>query len=102
MTNIETEKFFESISYLIAIMKKPQKQQPIEEKSSERKPVEMLTIKECLNEVKGLSDNTLRILLKQNKIPCIRAGEGVRGKILINKIDLYNFFNQSSTYKQEQ
>ena len=47
--------------------------------------VELLTIPECLEVIKGLSEHTLRLFVAQNKIPYIRVGEGKRGKILINK-----------------
>lgn len=55
--------------------------------------VEMLTIKECTETVKGLSEHTVRKLIAQEKLPFIRTGEGKRGKILINKADLLAYFN---------
>ena len=60
------------------------------------KSLEMLTIKECTNLVKGLSEHTVRQLVKQNKIPYVRAGQGKRGKILISKADLLNYLNMSA------
>ena len=54
--------------------------------------VEMLTIKECTEAVKGLSEHTIRKLIAQEKLPYIRTGEGKRGKILINKADLLAYF----------
>ena len=60
------------------------------------KSLEMLTIKECTELVKGLSEHTVRQLAKQNKIPYVRAGQGNRGKILINKTDLLNYLNMSA------
>ena len=73
----------------------------VEEKSSIKSPktdekIEMLTIKECTEIVKGLSEHTVRQLAKQNKIPYVRAGQGNRGKILINKTDLLNYLNMSA------
>lgn len=56
------------------------------------KPVEMLTIKECSEAVKGLSEHTVRMLVAQQKIPYIRTGQGKRGKILISKSALLNYF----------
>ena len=47
--------------------------------------IEMLTIKECVQKIHGLSEHTVRQLVAQNKIPYIRTGQGKRGKILINK-----------------
>lgn len=57
--------------------------------------IELLTIKESTAEVKGLSEHTLRLLIKNEKMPYIRAGLGKNGKILIKKSDLYNFFNET-------
>ena len=58
-------------------------------------PVEMLTIKECTEAVKGLSEHTIRQLVNQDKISYIRTGQGKRGKILINKSTLLNYLNAS-------
>ena len=56
--------------------------------------VEMLTIKECTEAVKGLSEHTVRKLIKQGKLPYMRTGEGRKGKILINKADLIAYFQK--------
>lgn len=56
------------------------------------KPVEMLTIKECTEAVKGLSEYTVRQLVAQGKVKYIRTGQGKRGKILVNKEDLVHLF----------
>ena len=63
--------------------------------SSERsaEPVEMLTIKECTQAVSGLSEHTVRQLVKQGKVKSVRTGEGRNGKILVNKADLIAYFN---------
>lgn len=73
----------------------------VEEKSSMEIPnhdrkVEMLTIKECTELVKGLSEHTVRQLVAQDKIPHIRTGQGKSGKILINKSALLNYLNMSA------
>ena len=59
--------------------------------SSPAKPVEMLTIKECSETVKGLSEHTVRQLVAQDKIPYIRTGQGKRGKILISRSALLEY-----------
>ena len=59
--------------------------------------VEMLTIKECTEAVKGLSEHTVRKLIKQGKLPYMRTGEGKNGKMLINKADLIAYFNEQAT-----
>ena len=55
-------------------------------------PLEMLTLKECTQVIKGISEHTIRLLVSQNKIPYIRTGEGKRGKILISKDALISYF----------
>ncbi|MCT6521451.1 DNA-binding protein [Ruminococcus bicirculans] len=56
------------------------------------KPVEMLTIKECTEVVRGLSEHTVRQLVAQGKVKYIRTGQGKREKILVNKEDLVHLF----------
>ena len=56
----------------------------------------MLTIKECVAEIDGLSEHTVRMLVAQGKLPSIRSGAGKRGKILVNKADLLKFFGSST------
>ncbi len=70
----------------------------VEEKSSMKstkteKKIEMLTIKECTELIKGLSEHTVRQLVKQNKIPYVRAGQSKNGKILIAKSELMSYLN---------
>lgn len=59
--------------------------------------VEVLTIKECTEAVKGLSEHTVRKLIAQGKLPYMRAGDGQRGKMLINKADLLAYVNGQAT-----
>ena len=54
-------------------------------------PLEMLTIKECAALVTGLTEHTVRMLVKQNKVKYIRCGEGARGKILVSKDSLLKY-----------
>ena len=61
--------------------------------------VEVLTIKECTEAVKGLSEHTVRKLIAQGKLPYMRAGDGQRGKMLINKADLLAYFNGQTANK---
>ncbi len=53
--------------------------------------MEMLTIKECAEQVSGLSEHTVRQLVLQNKLPHIRTGQGKRGKILVSKSALLDY-----------
>ncbi len=54
--------------------------------------VELLTVKECAKEISGLSECTVRQLAAQGKLPHIRSGAGKRGKILIPKSALLEYF----------
>lgn len=54
---------------------------------------EMVTIKEASEQIKGLSEHTVRQLVHQGKIPSIRTGAGENGKILIPKNALINYVN---------
>ena len=60
------------------------------------KSVEMLTIKECSEAVKGLSEHTIRQLVAQEKIPYIRTGQGKRGKILISRSALLEYLGDAA------
>ena len=84
----------EIIAQAAALLRQLEDGEPTEkeiEKISE-KPLEMLTIKECTEVVKGISEHTIRQLVAQNKIPFIRTGQGKRGKNLVNKSALLDFF----------
>ncbi len=58
---------------------------------TETQPLEMLTVKECAALVNGLSEHTVRQLIAQGKIAYVRAGSGVRGKILVSKASLLKY-----------
>ena len=88
MTKIEKEKIADQIMNLLIQLTNDN----AEVSKSAEKPVEMLTVKECCDAVKGLSENTVRKLVAQNRVKYVRTGEGRRGKILINKADLISYF----------
>ena len=58
--------------------------------------VEMLTIKECAQQISGLSEHTIRQLVLQNKLPHIRTGQGKHGKILITKSALLEYLKTAA------
>lgn len=58
---------------------------------AKKQPIEMLTIKECTEAVRGLSEHTVRQLIVQDKLPHIRTGQGNRGKILVSKAALLEY-----------
>ena len=55
--------------------------------------VEMLTIKECTAIACGLSEHSIRMLVRKGLVTSIRTGEGKNGKILINKQSLIDYLN---------
>ena len=61
----------------------------------EANPIEMLTIQECSQAFRGLSQNTIRQLVHQGKIKYIRTGEGRNGKILVNKTSLAEYLSDN-------
>ena len=89
MTQQEKQKLLAEFTVLLDNITIEKEVKPTEKFSE--KP-QLLTIKECAAEIDGLSEHTMRILVAQNKIPHIRSGIGKRGKILINKADLYKYF----------
>ncbi len=62
----------------------------------ESKPIEMLTIKECVERYSGLSAYTVRNLIRQGKVKAVRAGAGVNGKYLVNSESLYSYLSGRS------
>ncbi|MCM1166152.1 MAG: helix-turn-helix domain-containing protein [Ruminococcus sp.] len=56
--------------------------------------IEMLTIKECAQQISGLSEHTVRQLVHQNKLPHIRTGQGKRGKSLSRSRHCLSIFNR--------
>ena len=63
------------------------------DKQPTSEPVELLTIKECTEEIRDLNEYTVRQLVARNEIPFIRSGRGKRGKILVPKAALLKYFN---------
>lgn len=93
MTITEKREIAEKIKELLSRLISDDEPQ---ENHSESKTLEMLTIKECAEAVKGISEHTLRQLVAQNKIPFIQTGQGKRGKILISKSALLELLTKSA------
>ena len=87
----------EIIAQIVALLSQLVDDNDNQQKSSAAKntesPVEMLTIKECIKEIPGLRENTIRQLVTQGKLPHIRTGRGKNGKILIAKSALFDYIN---------
>ena len=89
-TNRKNELIAQLVSILSELIEADDSEQVAEVTSN---AVEVLTIKECTEAVKGLSEHTVRKLIAQGKLPYMRAGDGQCGKMLINKADLLAYFN---------
>lgn len=93
-TNRKNELIAQFVSILSEIIETNDSEQVAEVTSN---AVEVLTVKECTEAIKGLSEHTVRKLIAQGKLPYMRAGDGQRGKMLINKSDLLAYFNGQGT-----
>lgn len=91
MTNAKREEIIAAMSCLLEqlVENEPTKAEPI---TAVPEKVEMLTIKECTEAVKGLNEYTVRQLIARKEIPSIRTGQGKRGKILVPKAALLRYF----------
>ena len=94
MTKLRQKEILTQIMMLVTEMAEDTPDAPVTAEP-EPKKVEMLTIKECA-EFTGLSVNTIRQLVTQGKIPHMRAGRGIRGKILIEKSDLLAYIKATA------
>ena len=92
MTKLRQKEILTQIMSLITEMAEDNPDTPVTAEPEPEK-VEMLTIKECAK-FSGLSANTIRQLVKQGKLPHIRAGLGKQGKYLISKYDLIKLLHQ--------
>lgn len=81
------------LELLIQLTEDGENSAPQSAKASTADKVEMLTIKESAALISGLSEHTVRQLVKQGKVKSVRTGEGRNGKILVNKADLIAYFN---------
>lgn len=90
----EWNELIDNIIFLLEKMKNDNKK--TEEDETKNKSVSLLTIKECVGFIPGLSEHSIRLLALQGKIASIRAGEGKNGKILINKSSLIDYFSNQT------
>lgn len=95
-TNRKSELIAQLVNILSELIEANDSEQVAEVTSN---AVEVLTVKECTEAIKGLSEHTVRKLIAQGKLPYMRAGDGQRGKMLINKSDLLAYFNGQTANK---
>ncbi len=94
MTTTEKKRIVDNIlELLIQLTEDGENSAPQTTKAPISDKAEMLTIKESAALISGLSEHTVRQLVKQGKVKSVRTGEGKRGKILVNKADLLMYFN---------
>ena len=91
MTNAKREEIIAAMSSLLEQL--VENEQPKSEPTTTApEKVEMLTIRECTEAVKGLNEYTVRQLIARKEIPSIRTGQGKHGKILVPKAALLRYF----------
>lgn len=91
MTIKQKNELIAAVTALLERMISVEETAPAPIKVSKTDKPEMLTIKECTALVAGLTEHTVRMLVKQNKVKYIRCGEGTRGKILVSKDSLLKY-----------
>ena len=95
MTITQKKKIVDNIlELLIQLTEDEENSVPQAIKAPTSNKVEMLTIKESAELIGGLSEHTVRLLVKQGKVKSVRTGEGRNGKILVNKADLLAYFQK--------
>ena len=92
MTLLKKKELITQIAQLLEQLIEAETTEPApQQDQSDTQSLEMLTIKECAALVNGLSEHTVRQLVAQGKIAYVRAGSGVRGKILVSKASLLKY-----------
>ncbi len=93
MNKNKTEIMMQIVTLLSQLIEddKPVESNNLEKTKSADAPIEMLTVKECTETVKGLSEHTVRQLIAHEKIAFVRTGHGERGKILVSKRSLMDY-----------
>lgn len=92
MTNEKKEEIIAAMTDLLEQL--ADSEPPKSEPTPAPEKVEMLTIKECTEAVKGLNEYTVRQLVLRKELPSVRTGQGKRGKILVPKAALIEYFSR--------
>ena len=93
MTKQQKEQFISLVCmFLESIIKTPDDIS----KSSDSTIPEMLTIQEC-SSLHGISQYTIRKLIRSGDIPSVRSGSGPHGKLLIPKKAVLEYFNNMNS-----
>lgn len=94
MTVQRKKELIKALNDLLEAIIEIEEPQPMNNSKEDSQP-EMLTIKECSQVFKGISEHAIRKLVAQEKIPYIRIGESKRAKILIPRAEFENFLKTS-------
>lgn len=101
MTEIENIRTKEIIDEVMDLLMKLKYGLPGQnEQLHEDEKTEMLTVKECCREINYISEYTVRLLALEGKIKSVRVGKSGRGKILINKKSLIDYFANARQIKE--
>ena len=89
MSHEKTQEILQQITVLLNSLNESETQP----KATKQEKVEMLTVRECSEVIKGLNEYTVRQLIARKEIPSVRTGQGKNGKILVPKAALVAYFN---------
>ena len=89
MSTERTREILQQISVLLNSLNESE----TEPKETKQEKIEMLTVRECSEVIKGLNEYTVRQLIARKEIPSVRTGQGKNGKILVPKAALLSYFN---------
>ena len=89
MSHEKTQEILQQISMLLNSLNESE----TEPKETKQEKVEMLTVRECSEVIKGLNEYTVRQLIARKEIPSVRTGQGKNVKILVPKAALVAYFN---------
>ena len=89
---MSTERTREILQQVTQLLNSLTESEPAQQETKQEK-VEMLTVRECSEVIKGLNEYTVRQLIARKKIPSVRTGQGKNGKILVPKAALLSYFN---------
>ena len=89
---MSTERTREILQQVTQLLNSLTESEPAQQETKQEK-VEMLTIRECSEVIKGLNEYTVRQLIARKEIPSVRTGQGKNGKILVPKAALLSYFN---------
>ena len=89
---MSTERTREILQQITVLLNSLTESEPAQQETKQEK-VEMLTVRECSEVIKGLNEYTVRQLIARKEIPSVRTGQGKNGKILVPKAALLSYFN---------